>query len=200
MCLIMKRILIFAAIVVSTLLTVEAKGNKEICKDHNRWLVMVGSGYSYTSDQALGGTGGVNSLIYLPHKIWGFGLDMGMNQTEGKTRVWADPSDYDIQTSWFVGPSVYLFPVNSKRHRVHISVGGNIFGYHNNYLYKSRFGEDDEISISHNQSSMYNVGFHAGLGYSLKFLKHFELGIRGYSSFFQEGFNLNALLNLSVSF
>ena len=38
------------------------------------------------------------------------------------------------------------------------------------------------------------------MGYSIKIMKHFELGIRGYSSFFQEGFNLNALLNLSVSF
>lgn len=175
---------------------------------HNHWLVMAGYGYAHTSDINASGLGCTSSVIFLPHKLWGFGLDLGMNQTYGVSRYWDLPESYmeryNIYSDCFIGPSVYLFPINSKYHRVHLGAGGNIFNYNENHISKEGYGqsyiEDGEIYISNGKEGMCNIGFHASAGYSVKFLKHLELGVRGYTSFYQEGFNLNALVNLSVSF
>lgn len=185
-----------------------SKNRKDEKQTHNHWLVMTGYGYAYTSDINASGSGGASSIIYLPHKLWGYGLDLGTNQTEGVSRSWDTPDSYENcynkYSDWFVGPSIYLFPVNSKYHRIHLGVGGNFFDYHNTYIDKHGSGqnyiENKAISISTGQSAMCNIGFHASAGYSVKFLKHLELGVRAYTSFYQEGFNLNALVNLSVSF
>lgn len=204
----MKKVFLLAFAILFTSELMYSSDRSRIYDEHDRWLVMMGYGYAYTSDINASGTGGSSSIIYLPHKIWGFGLDMGTNQTEGVSRSWDEPDSYENRynkySDWFIGPSVYLFPVNSKYHRVHVGVGGNIFDYHEIYIDKYGSGqnyiENKEISISTGQFTMCNIGFHASVGYSVKFLKHFELGVRTFTSFYQEGFNLNALLNLSVSF
>ncbi len=160
--------------------------------NHEKWLTMVGYGASWRTDSDLSGTGGALSVVYLPHHFWGFGLDAGTNYTKGK-----DLSGlYGFQTNQHIGPSIYLFPLNTRYHRVYISIGGNVFHYCDIDVDEYRRIYDDPI----HRWDWYNVGLNAGVGYSVKFLRHFELGIRGYASFIQEGFYLKPLVNLSVSF
>ena len=205
----MKRILLTIAVALLTIVSLFAKDViKNEDRHHNKWLIMAGYGYAHTSDINASGLGCTSSVIFLPHKLWGFGLDLGMNQTYGVSRYWDLPESYmeryNIYSDCFIGPSVHLFPINSKYHRVHLGAGGNIFNYNENHISKEGYGqsyiEDGEIYISNGKEGMCNIGFHASAGYSVKFLKHLELGVRAYTSFYQEGFNLNALLNLSVSF
>lgn len=183
--------------------------SKDLCDgiSQEKWLLMSGYGYSHTlSEINVNGVGSVTSLIYIPRKTIGIGIDYGLNHTEGTSRKWDSTNSYvdyyDIFSDWFVGPDLYWFPINNNYHRFHVGIGGNIFKSHQTGVHNRGDSYDDyKTNVSYGkETSICNFGLNASIGYSIKIMKHFELGIRGYTSFFQEGFNLNALLNLSVSF
>jgi hypothetical protein len=179
-------------------------GNKQE-ENNGNWLLMSGYGYSVMLSEMPGeGYSTVNSFVWQPKSCWGFGLDYGMNYHNPVKFSLDEPINYQRtrrHNNFFVGPSVYWFPVNTAKHRVHVS--GSVNYFHTNDLnqyrdFDTRLQEytsqrTDEVVIN-------SIGLGAGLGYAYKLGEHVELGARFYTSWSQEEFHLMGMLNIGFAF
>ena len=199
----MKRLFSSAFVAIACCMALSA-GNKQEENDGN-WYIMSGYGYSVMLGEMPGeGYSTVNSFVWQPKSCWGFGLDYGMNYHNPVKFSLNEPINYQRtrrHNNFFVGPSVYWFPVNTAKHRVHVS--GSVNYFHTNDLnqyrdFDTRLQEytsqrTDEVVIN-------SIGLGAGLGYAYKLGEHVELGARFYTSWSQEEFHLMGMLNIGFAF
>ena len=199
----MKRLFSSAFVAIACCMALSA-GNKQEENDGN-WYIMSGYGYSVMLGEMPGeGYSTVNSFVWQPKSCWGFGLDYGMNYHNPVKFSLDEPINYQRtrrHNNFFVGPSVYWFPVNTAKHRVHVS--GSVNYFHTNDLnqyrdFDTRLQEytsqrTDEVVIN-------SIGLGAGLGYAYKLSEHVELGARLYTSWSQEEFHLMGMLNIGFAF
>ena len=204
----MKRFFSSIFIAVAFSMTLCAGDNKNI----GNWHIMSGYGYSVMLGDMFGeGYSNVNSFIWLPKACWGFGLEYGMNYHNPVD--YSFQRDYDYQgttinyqytrrhSNFFVGPSIYWFPVNTEKHRVHI--GGNVNYFHTNDFNRYRdFDTSTQQYISERCEEILinSIGLGASAGYSYKLGNHVELGARFYTSWSQEEFHLMGLFNIGFAF
>ena len=206
----MKRLFSSVFVVIACCMALSA-GNKQEENDGN-WYIMSGYGYSVMLGDMLGeGYSSVNSFAWQPSPCWGFGLEYGMN--------YHNPVDYSLQrdydyqgttinyqytrrhNNFFVGPSMYWYPVNTQKHRVHI--GGSVNYFHTNDFNQYRefdTGLQEYVSQRTDEVVINSIGLGAGLGYAYKLSKHVELGARFYTSWSQEEFHLMGLFNIGFAF
>ena len=199
----MKRFFSCVFVAIACCMALSA-GNKQE-KNKGNWLLMSGYGYSVMLGDMQGeGYSNVNSFIWQPKACYGFGLEYGMN--------YHNPVDYSLQetinyqytrrhNNFFVGPSVYWFPVNTAKHRVHVS--GSVNYFHTNDLNQYRdfdTGLQEYTSQRTNEVVINSIGLGAGLGYAYKLGEHVELGARFYTSWSQEEFHLMGMLNIGFAF
>ena len=199
----MKRLFSSVFVAIACCMALSA-GNKQEENDGN-WYIMSGYGYSVMLGEMPGeGYSTVNSFVWQPKSCWGFGLDYGMNYHNPVKFSLDEPINYQRtrrHNNFFVGPSVYWFPVNTAKHRVHVS--GSVNYFHTNDLnqyrdFDTRLQEytsqrTDEVVIN-------SIGLGAGLGYAYKLGEHVELGARFYTSWSQEEFHLMGLFNIGFAF
>lgn len=199
----MKRLFSSVFVAIACCMALSA-GNKQE-ENSSNWLLMSGYGYSVMLGEMPGeGYSTVNSFVWQPKSCWGFGLDYGMNYHNPVKFSLDEPINYQRtrrHNNFFVGPSVYWFPVNTAKHRVHVS--GSVNYFHTNDLnqyrdFDTRLQEytsqrTDEVVIN-------SIGLGAGLGYAYKLGEHMELGARFYTSWSQEEFHLMGLFNIGFAF
>ena len=199
----MKKIFCATFVAIFCAMALHAGNHQEI--DKNNWYIMSGYGYSMMlGDMSGEGYSNVNSFIWQPNACWGFGLDYGMN--------YHNPVDYSFQenmnyqytrrhNNFFVGPSVYWFPINIEKHRLHI--GGSVNYFHTNDFNRYRdFDTNSQQYASERCEEIVinSVGLGASLGYAFKLDEHVELGLRFYTSWSQEEFHLMGLFNIGFGF
>ena len=199
----MKRLFSSAFVAIACCMALSA-GNKQEENDGN-WYIMSGYGYSVMLGEMPGeGYSTVNSFVWQPKSCWGFGLDYGMNYHNPVKFSLDEPINYQRtrrHNNFFVGPSVYWFPVNTAKHRVHVSGGVNYF--HTNDLNQYRdfdTGLQEYTSQRTDEVVINSIGLGAGLGYAYKLGEHVELGARFYTSWSQEEFHLMGMLNIGFAF
>ena len=199
----MKRLFSSAFVAIACCMALSA-GNKQEENDGN-WYIMSGYGYSVMLGEMPGeGYSTVNSFVWQPKSCWGFGLDYGMNYHNPVKFSLDEPINYQRtrrHNNFFVGPSVYWFPVNTAKHRVHVS--GSVNYFHTNDLNQYRdfdTGLQEYTSQRTDEVVINSIGLGADLGYAYKLGEHMELGARFYTSWSQEEFHLMGLFNLGFSF
>ena len=199
----MKRLFSSVFVAIACCMTLSA-GNKQE-ENNGNWLLMSGYGYSVMLSEMPGeGYSTVNSFVWQPKSCWGFGLDYGMNYHNPVKFSLDEPINYQRtrrHNNFFVGPSVYWFPVNTAKHRVHVS--GSVNYFHTNDLNQYRdfdTGLQEYTSQRTNEVVINSIGFGAGLGYAYKLGEHVELGARFYTSWSQEEFHLMGLFNIGFAF
>ena len=199
----MKRLFSSAFVAIACCMALSA-GNKQEENDGN-WYIMSGYGYSVMLGEMPGeGYSTVNSFVWQPKSCWGFGLDYGMNYHNPVKFSLEEPINYQRthrHNNFFVGPSVYWFPVNTAKHRVHVS--GSVNYFHTNDLNQYRdfdTGLQEYTSQRTDEVVINSIGLGAGLGYAYKLGEHVELGARFYTSWSQEEFHLMGILNIGFAF
>ena len=199
----MKRLFSSAFVAIACCMALSA-GNKQEENDGN-WLLMSGYGYSVMLSEMPGeGYSTVNSFVWQPKSCWGFGLDYGMNYHNPVKFSLDEPINYQRtrrHNNFFVGPSVYWFPINTTKHRVHVS--GSVNYFHTNDLNQYRdfdTGLQEYTSQRTDEVVINSIGLGAGLGYAYKLGEHVELGARFYTSWSQEEFHLMGMLNIGFAF
>lgn len=199
----MKRLFSSAFVAIACCMALSA-GNKQEENDGN-WYIMSGYGYSVMLGEMPGeGYSTVNSFVWQPKSCWGFGLDYGMNYHNPVKFSLEDPINYQRtrrHNNFFVGPNVYWFPVNTAKHRVHVS--GSVNYFHTNDLNQYRdfdTGLQEYVSQRTDEVVINSIGLGAGLGYAYKLGEHVELGARFYTSWSQEEFHLMGMLNIGFAF
>ena len=199
----MKRLFSSAFVAIACCMALSA-GNKQEENDGN-WYSMSGYGYSVMLGEMPGeGYSTVDSFVWQPKSCWGFGLDYGMNYHNPVKFSLEEPINYQRtrrHNNFFVGPSVYWFPVNTAKHRVHVS--GSVNYFHTNDLNQYRdfdTGLQEYTSQRTDEVVINSIGLGAGLGYAYKLGEHVELGARFYTSWSQEEFHLMGLFNIGFSF
>ena len=199
----MKRLFSSAFVAIVCCMALSA-GNKQEENDGN-WYIMSGYGYSVMLGEMPGeGYSTVNSFVWQPKSCWGFGLDYGMNYHNPVKFSLDEPINYQRtrrHNNFFVGPSVYWFPVNTAKHRVHVS--GSVNYFHTNDLNQYRdfdTGLQEYTSQRTDEVIINSIGLGAGLGYAYKLGEHVELGARFYTSWSQEEFHLMGMLNIGFAF
>ena len=199
----MKRLFSSAFVAIACCMALSA-GNKQEENDGN-WYIMSGYGYSVMLGEMPGeGYSTVNSFVWQPKSCWGFGLDYGMNYHNPVKFSLEEPINYQRtrrHNNFFVGPSVYWFPINTAKHRAHVS--GSVNYFHTNDLNQYRDFDtrlQEYVSQRTDEVIINSIGLGAGLGYAYKLSKHVELGARFYTSWSQEEFHLMGLFNLGFSF
>ena len=199
----MKRLFSSAFVAIACCMVLSA-GNKQEETDAN-WYIMSGYGYSVMLGEMPGeGYSTVNSFVWQPKSCWGFGLDYGMNYHNPVKFSLDEPINYQRtrrHNNFFVGPSVYWFPVNTAKHRVHVS--GSVNYFHTNDLNQYRdfdTGLQEYTSQRTDEVVINSIGLGAGLGYAYKLGEHVELGARFYTSWSQEEFHLMGMLNIGFAF
>ena len=198
----MKRLFSSVFVAIACCMTLSA-GNKQEENDGN-WYIMSGYGYSVMLSEMPGeGYSTVNSFVWQPKSCWGFGLDYGMNYHNPVKFSLDEPINYQRtrrHNNFFVGPSVYWFPVNTAKHRVHVS--GSVNYFHTNDLNQYRdfdTGLQEYTSQRTDEVVINSIGLGAGLGYAYKLGEHVELGARFYTSWSQEEFHLMGMLNIGFA-
>ena len=199
----MKRLFSSAFVAIVFCMALSA-GNKQE-ENSSNWLLMSGYGYSVMLSEMPGdGYSTVNSFIWQPKSCWGFGLDYGMNYHNPVKFSLEEPINYQRtrrHNNFFVGPSVYWFPVNTAKHRVHVS--GSVNYFHTNDLNQYRDFDtrlQEYVSQRTDEVIINSIGLGAGLGYAYKLGEHVELGARFYTSWSQEEFHLMGMLNIGFAF
>ena len=199
----MKRLFSSAFVAIACCMALSA-GNKQEENDGN-WYIMSGYGYSVMLGEMPGeGYSTVNSFVWQPKSCWGFGLDYGMNYHNPVKFSLDEPINYQRtrrHNNFFVGPSVYWFPVNTAKHRVHVS--GSVNYFHTNDLNQYSncdSGLQEYTSQRADEVVINSIGLGAGLGYAYKLGEHVELGARFYTSWSQEEFHLMGMLNIGFAF
>ena len=199
----MKRLFSSAFVAIVFCMALSA-GNKQE-ENSSNWLLMSGYGYSVMLGEMPGeGYSTVNSFVWQPKSCWGFGLDYGMNYHNPVKFSLDEPINYQRtrrHNNFFVGPSVYWFPVNTAKHRVHVS--GSVNYFHTNDLNQYRdfdTGLQEYTSQRTDEVVINSIGLGAGFGYAYKLGEHVELGARFYISWSQEEFHLMGLFNIGFSF
>ena len=199
----MKRLFSSAFVAIVFCMALSA-GNKQE-ENSSNWLLMSGYGYSVMLGEMPGeGYSTVNSFVWQPKSCWGFGLDYGMNYHNSVKFSLEEPINYQRtrrHNNFFVGPSVYWFPVNTAKHRVHVS--GSVNYFHTNDLNQYRdfdTGLQEYTSQRTDEVVINSIGLGAGLGYAYKLGEHVELGARFYTSWSQEEFHLMGLFNIGFAF
>ena len=199
----MKRLFSSAFVAIACCMALSA-GNKQEENDGN-WCIMSGYGYSVMLGEMPGeGYSTVNSFVWQPKSCWGFGLDYGMNYHNPVKFSLDEPINYQRtrrHNNFFLGPSVYWFPVNTAKHRVHVS--GSVNYFHTNDLNQYRdfdTGLQEYTSQRTDEVVINSIGLGAGLGYAYKLGEHVELGARFYTSWSQEEFHLMGLFNIGFAF
>ncbi len=199
----MKIFFSFVFVAIACCMALSA-GNKQEENDGN-WYIMSGYGYSVMLGEMPGeGYSTVNSFVWQPKSCWGFGLDYGMNYHNPVKFSLDEPINYQRtrrHNNFFVGPSVYWFPVNTAKHRVHVS--GSVNYFHTNDLNQYRdfdTGLQEYTSQRTDEVVINSIGLGAGLGYAYKLGEHMELGARFYTSWSQEEFHLMGMLNIGFAF
>ena len=206
----MKRLFSSVFVAIACYMALSA-GNKQE-ENIGNWYITSGYGYSVMLGDMFGeGYSNVNSFIWQPKACWGFGLEYGMN--------YHNPVDYSLQrdydyqgttinyqytrrhNNFFVGPSIYWYPVNTQKHRVHI--GGSVNYFHTNDFNQYReFDTDNQQYISERSEEIVvnSIGLGVSTGYSYKLGDHLEFGARFYTSWSQEEFHLMGLFNIGFGF
>ena len=199
----MKRLFSSAFVAIVFCMALSA-GNKQE-ENSSNWLLMSGYGYSVMLGEMPGeGYSTVNSFVWQPKSCWGFGLDYGMNYHNPVKFSLDEPINYQRtrrHNNFFVGPSVYWFPINTTKHRVHVS--GSVNYFHTNDLNQYRdfdTGLQEYTSQRTDEVVINSIGLGAGFGYAYKLGEHVELGARFYISWSQEEFHLMGLFNIGFSF
>ena len=199
----MKRLFSSAFVAIACCMALSA-GNKQE-ENSSNWLLMSGYGYSVMLGEMPGeGYSTVNSFVWQPKSCWGFGLDYGMNYHNPVKFSLEEPINYQRtrrHNNFFVGPSVYWFPVNTAKHRVHVS--GSVNYFHTNDLNQYRDFDtrlQEYVSQRTDEVIINSIGLGAGLGYAYKLGEHVELGARFYTSWSQEEFHLMGLFNIGFAF
>ena len=199
----MKRLFSSAFVAIVFCMALSA-GNKQE-ENSSNWLLMSGYGYSVMLGEMPGeGYSTVNSFVWQPKSCWGFGLDYGMNYHNPVKFSLEEPINYQRtrrHNNFFVGPSVYWFPVNTAKHRVHVS--GSVNYFHTNDLNQYRDFDtrlQEYVSQRTDEVIINSIGLGAGLGYAYKLGEHVELGARFYTSWSQEEFHLMGLFNIGFAF
>ena len=199
----MKRLFSSVFVVIACCMVLSA-GNRQK-ENSSNWLLMSGYGYSVMLSEMPGeGYSTVNSFVWQPKSCWGFGLDYGMNYHNPVKFSLDEPINYQRtrrHNNFFVGPSVYWFPVNTAKHRVHVS--GSVNYFHTNDLNQYRdfdTGLQEYTSQRTDEVVINSIGLGAGLGYAYKLGEHVELGARFYTSWPQEEFHLMGMLNIGFAF
>ena len=199
----MKRLFSSAFVAIVFCMALSA-GNKQE-ENSSNWLLMSGYGYSVMLGEMPGeGYSTVNSFVWQPKSCWGFGLDYGMNYHNPVKFSLEEPINYQRtrrHNNFFVGPSVYWFPINTAKHRVHVS--GSVNYFHTNDLNQYRdfdTGLQEYTSQRTDEVVINSIGLGAGIGYAYKLGEHVELGARFYTSWSQEEFHLMGLFNIGFAF
>lgn len=200
----MKRLFSSVFVVIACCMVLSA-GNRQK-ENSSNWLLMSGYGYSVMLSEMPGeGYSTVNSFVWQPKSCWGFGLDYGMNYHNPVRFSFDEPISYQRtrrHNNFFVGPSVYWFPVNTAKHRVHVS--GNVNYFHTNdlnqYIIFDTNLQEYELWQYPDEVVINSIGLGAGLGYAYKLGEHVELGARFYTSWSQEEFHLMGMLNIGFAF
>ena len=199
----MKRLFSSVFVVIACCMVLSA-GNRQK-ENSSNWLLMSGYGYSVMLSEMPGeGYSMVNSFVWQPKSYWGFGLDYGMNYHNPVKFSLDEPINYQRtrrHNNFFVGPSVYWFPVNTAKHRVHVS--GSVNYFHTNDLNQYRDFDtrlQEYVSQRTDEVVINSIGLGAGLGYAYKLGEHVELGARFYTSWSQEEFHLMGMLNIGFAF
>ena len=199
----MKRLFSSAFVAIACCMALSA-GNKQE-ENNGNWYIMSGYGYSVMLGEMPGeGYSTVNSFVWQPKSCWGFGLDYGMNYHNPVKFSLDEPINYQRtrrHNNFFVGPSVYWFPINTAKHRVHVS--GSVNYFHTNDLNQYRdfdTGLQEYTSQRTDEVIINSIGLGAGLGYAYKLGEHVELGARFYTSWSQEEFHLMGMLNIGFAF
>ena len=199
----MKRLFSSAFVAIACCMALSA-GNKQEENDGN-WYIMSGYGYSVMLGEMPGeGYSTVNSFVWQPKSCWGFGLDYGMNYHNPVKFSLDEPINYQRtrrHNNFFVGPSVYWFPVNTAKHRVHVS--GSVNYFHTNDLNQYRDFDtrlQEYVSQRTDEVIINSIGLGAGIGYAYKLGEHVKLGARFYTSWSQEEFHLMGLFNIGFAF
>ena len=199
----MKRLFSSAFVAIVFCMALSA-GNKQE-ENSSNWLLMSGYGYSVMLGEMPGeGYSTVNSFVWQPKSCWGFGLDYGMNYHNSVKFSLEEPINYQRtrrHNNFFVGPSVYWFPINTAKHRVHVS--GSVNYFHTNDLNQYRDFDtrlQEYVSQRTDEVIINSIGLGAGLGYAYKLGEHVELGARFYTSWSQEEFHLMGLFNIGFAF
>ena len=199
----MKRLFSSAFVAIACCMALSAGNRQE--ENKGNWTLMSGYGYSVMLSEMPGeGYSTVNSFVWQPKSCWGFGLDYGMNYHNPVKFSLDEPINYQRtrrHNNFFVGPSVYWFPINTTKHRVHVS--GSVNYFHTNDLNQYRdfdTGLQEYTSQRTDEVVINSIGLGAGLGYAYKLGEHVELGARFYTSWSQEEFHLMGLFNIGFAF
>lgn len=172
--------------------------------DGNKFLVMSGYGYTYSSDHDSHGFGTTQSLLYVYKRQLGFGFDLGYSYTKGGyvNPVKAQSNAFyhtHLHNYFYIGPSVYWFPLNTSRHQIHIGVSVN-YSHTNDAELMTSYDPITNSEFSYYQRpSSDGVGLVASAGYTYKITNHIGIGARCYFSWFNEA-HVSALFNLSFEF
>lgn len=187
----MKKITL-ALFFASTVFFTQAQEHK-----HKPFLLM--SSYGYMHSEFGNGFGGVNTFLYSPHKLWAYGLDLGLSTGKMSETI---PSGNFAQlktrgNSYFIGPSIYLLPVNNRKHQ--IFAGGSINFTHTYKVNLQRERLADGPNSYWTEEKDNGVGFAFNGGYNYKLTQNWYLGARFYLHHFNEAYVMG-LINIGIAF
>lgn len=198
----MKRLYIIALLLLSCMLPGMAKDRAD--EKMNRFLIMTGYGYAYSSDNASEGFGSAQTMLYMPGRHWGFGLDLGFSYTKGgyvhSVSGHSNAFSHDHLHNYFhIGPSIYWFPLNTERHQIHIGASAS-FSHTNDAELMTSYEPVDNSESSYFQQPFSNgVGIAASAGYTYKITRHIGIGARCHFSWFEQA-HISGLVNLCIEF
>lgn len=198
----MKRLLLIVMFFLSCQLAGLAKNGADLAE--NRFLIMSGYGYAYSSDHSSGGFGSAQTMLYMHSRHFGFGLDLGYSYTKGgyvnSVTGHSNAFVHDhLHNYFYIGPSVYWFPLNTVHHQIHIGTSVN-YSYINDADLMTSYEPADNSEYSYFQQPLSNgVGFVASAGYTYKITGHIGVGARCFFSWFEQA-HVFGLVNLCFEF
>lgn len=160
------------------------------------FVIMSSYGYSYS--EFMNGFGMINSFIYMPNKLWGYGIDLGLssgNMKEGPYGGNHIKSDIHVN-NYFIGPSIYLMPLNTTNHLIFI--GTTINFSHDSHIQLLSETIDNTPETYWLKSNDNGIGFAANAGYNFRINKIWSIGARAYFNHFNESY-IMGLVNIGIT-
>lgn len=164
---------------------------------HKSFLVM--SSYGYMHSEFIKGFGAINTLLYSPAKLWAFGIDLGISTGKMSETI---PSDNFVRlttrgNNYFIGPSLYLLPINTKKHQ--IFAGGGINFTHSYKINLQKESQDSRPNAYWIEEKDDGVGFSFNGGYNYKLTENWFMGARFYLNHYNETYVMG-LINIGLAF
>ncbi len=198
----MKRFILIISVLLACAFLGSAKNRTDVC--NNKFLVMSGYGYAYSSDHGSDGFGTTQTLLYMHSKHFGYGFDLGYSYTKGGyvSNVSGLSNAFThthLHNYFYIGPSVYWFPLNTSHHQIHLGASVNYSHSDDAELMKSYEPIDNSEYTYFQQYVLNGVGFAASAGYTYKITRHIGIGARCYFSWAEEA-HVSGLVNLCFEF